>query len=69
MQKHTSLSNLTHSDRRNHHDDFARAATINAFGWRHARPLDQANFIDRQPGADPRGVVRPSATNSNPRQN
>ncbi len=53
MQKHTSLSNLSHSDRRNHHNDFARQATISAFGWRHARALDQADFIDRKPGEMP----------------
>ena len=32
---------------------FARQATIAAFGWRHARALDQANFVDRRPGALP----------------
>ena len=34
--------------------DFARQATIAAFGWRFARALDQADFIDRQPGEPPR---------------
>ena len=33
--------------------DFARQATIAAFGWRFARALDQADFIDRQPGESP----------------
>ena len=29
--------------------DFARQAVIAAFGWRHARALDQADFEDRKP--------------------
>ena len=33
--------------------DFARQATIDAFGWRYARALDQADFIDRRPGELP----------------
>ena len=28
---------------------FAREATISAFGWHHARALDQADFVDRPP--------------------
>ena len=36
-----------------HRAEFARQATIAAFG-RHARALDQANFVDRQPGTLPR---------------
>ena len=35
---------------RRHRADFARQATIAAFGWRHARALDQADFIDRASG-------------------
>ena len=30
--------------------NFARAATIDSFGWRFAKALDQAGFIDRLPG-------------------
>ena len=41
---------------RRHRADFARQATIDAFGWRFARALDQADFVDRQPGA----LLRPS---------
>ncbi len=52
MQKHTSLSNLSHSERR-HRAEFARQATIAAFG-RHARALDWDDFVDRQPGEFPR---------------
>ncbi len=29
--------------------DFARQATIDAFGWHFAKALDQADFIDRLP--------------------
>ena len=29
---------------------FARQATIDAFEWRYAKTLDQANFVDRLPG-------------------
>ncbi len=36
-----------------HRANFARQATIDAFGWRFARALDQANFVDRQPGDMP----------------
>ncbi len=39
---------------RRHRADFARQATIDAFGWRFARALDQVDFIDRAPGAAPR---------------
>ena len=33
-----------------HRAHFARQATIAAFGWRFAKALDQANFVDRRPG-------------------
>ncbi len=33
-----------------HRATFARQATIDAFGWRFARALDQADFLDRFPG-------------------
>ncbi len=39
----------SHSDR-GHRVDFARQATINAFGWQFAKALDQADFCDRLPG-------------------
>ncbi len=32
---------------------FARQATIAAFGWRFAKALDEANFVDRLPGELP----------------
>ena len=38
---------------RRHRTDFARQATIDAFGWHFARALDQADFIDRPPGQFP----------------
>ncbi len=38
---------------RRHRADFARQATIDAFGWHFARALDQADFIDRRPGQFP----------------
>ncbi len=41
-----------HNGRR-HRADFARQATIDAFGWRFARALDQADFTDRAPGEMP----------------
>ena len=44
----SSRAGNPHHDRR-HRADFARQAVIAAFG-RHARALDQADFIDRQPG-------------------
>ena len=37
-----------------HRSDFARQAAIDAFGWHHARALDQSTFIDRAPGDMPR---------------
>ena len=39
---------------RRHRADFARQTTIDAFGWRFARMLDQADFVDRAPGQFPR---------------
>ena len=39
---------------RRHRADFARQMTIAAFGWRYARALDQADFIDRTPWQMPR---------------
>jgi hypothetical protein len=51
MQKHTPLP--TRSNRR-HRANFARQVTIDAFGWRFARALDQADFVDRLPGDLPR---------------
>ncbi len=38
---------------RRHRADFARQATIAAFGWHFARALDQADFVDRRPGQFP----------------
>ena len=45
------------SGRRAH---FARQATIDAFEWRYAKTLDQADFIDRLPSDVPKpspGVI------------
>ena len=39
---------------RRHRANFARQATIDAFGWHFARALDQADFVDRAPGEMPR---------------
>ena len=33
--------------------DFARQVTIAEFGWRFARALDQADFVDHPPGQFP----------------
>ncbi len=38
---------------RRHRPDFARQATIDAFGWKFARALDQADFVDRAPSEMP----------------
>ena len=38
---------------RRYRADFARQATIDAFGWHFAGALDQADFIDRRPGQFP----------------
>ena len=38
---------------RRHRADFARQATIDAFGWHFARALDQADFIARPSGKFP----------------
>ncbi len=38
---------------RRHRANFARQVTIDAFGWRFARALDQADFVDRLPGQLP----------------
>ena len=55
----TTPRNSSRADRptnsgRRYRADFARQATIDAFGWRFARALDQADFIDRLPGQFPR---------------
>ncbi len=38
---------------RRHRANFARQATIDAFGWKFARALDQGDFVDRAPGELP----------------
>ncbi len=35
---------------RRHRAEFARQAVIAEFGWRFAKALDQADFVDRAPG-------------------
>ena len=52
-----SSANRHSNPGRRHRADFARQATIAAFG-RHARALDQADFIDRRPGDLPRRAWR-----------
>ena len=46
---------------RRHRANFARQATIDAFGWRFARALDQADFLDRRPDQAPLHVDGRSA--------
>ncbi len=48
----SSRARNPHNDRR-HRADFARQATIDAFGWHFARALDQGDFVDRAPGQLP----------------
>ena len=55
MPNTTTSTHKTSIDRpfnpgRRHRTDFARQATIDAFGWHFARALDQADFVDRFPG-------------------
>ncbi len=38
---------------RRHRANFARQATIDAFGWHFARALDQGDFVDRAPSKLP----------------
>ena len=47
-------SNPPFNPGRRHRATFARQAVFDAFGGYHARALDQANFVDRQPGQFPR---------------
>ena len=51
--RRASRANLTSDLTRRHRADFARTATIDAFGWYFARALDQAGFVDRLPGDMP----------------
>ena len=46
---HSSRADRPFNPGRRHRADFARQATIDAFGWHFARALDQADFIDRPP--------------------
>ena len=55
MTKYTT--SRRHSSDSAHRAEFARQATIGEFGWRHARELDQADFVDRAPGLVPFGKV------------
>ena len=50
--RNSSRANNSQNGHR-HRADFARQATISAFG-RHARALDEADFVDRLPGDPPR---------------
>ncbi len=49
----SSRTNPPFNPGRRHRANFARQATIDAFGWHFARALDQADFIDRAPGELP----------------
>ena len=49
----SSRTNKPSNPDRRHRADFARQATIDSFGWRFARALDQADFVDRAPGQFP----------------
>ncbi len=51
MQKQIPLSSRSN---RRVRASFARQATIDAFGWRFARALDQADFRDRLPSPEAR---------------
>ena len=51
-RRRSSRARNPHNGRR-HRADFARQATIDAFGWHFARALDQGDFIDRAPGQFP----------------
>ncbi len=53
LPRNSSGANRPSNPGRRHRADFARAAVFGEFG-RHARALDQANFVDRQPGTLPR---------------
>ena len=46
----SSRADKTFNPGRRHRTNFARQATIDAFGWHFARALDQADFVDRAPG-------------------
>ena len=45
----SSRADLPSKSDRRHRADFARQATIDAFGWGHARALDQGDFVDCKP--------------------
>ncbi len=51
--RRSSRTGKPYNPGRRYRSDFARLATIDAFGWRFARALDQADFVDRAPGAAP----------------
>ncbi len=51
MQKQIPLSSRSN---RRVRASFARQATIDAFGWRFAKALDQADFRDRLPSPEAR---------------
>ncbi len=46
--RNSSRTGKPHNPGRRHRADFARQATIDAFGWHFARALDQADFQDRK---------------------
>ena len=54
MISYTTTTRAARRTRPDHRTKFARQATIDAFGWRYARALDQADFIDRRPGDLPK---------------
>ena len=48
--RNSSRVDLPNNPGQRHRANFARQATIDAFGYRHGKALDQAGFIDRLPG-------------------
>ena len=51
--KISSRTGKSFNPSRRHRADFARQITIDAFGWRFARAIDQGDFVDRAPGQFP----------------
>ncbi len=54
MAFYTTTARAASRARPDRRTNFARQATIDAFGWRFAKLLDQADFVDRRPGDLPR---------------
>ncbi len=50
---HSSRADRPYNPGRRHRANFSRQITITEFGWKFARALDQADFVDRAPGQLP----------------